>query len=243
MTPTLPGLLAIILYLLASTLLTLRLMRGVPDVGCHRNQVMMIGLGAVIIHGLTLYPAILTDEGLNLGIFYAASLVAMTTSLLLVLASFIEPVENLGIPVFPTAAVCIGLTLLYPTPHIVSDASAWQLNSHILASLLAYSLLLYYYRPFPLFTPHAHMGHGDGANVHILGMWFNFLFSAGLITYFVVRMASMLRQQEARAVAQREDRLRWIPDLDTPAYPMPMVDHKAEREVSLAAYQRGKDAR
>lgn len=76
------------------------------------------------------------------------------------------------------------------------------------ASLLAYSLLLYYYRPFPLFTPHAAMGHGQGANVHILGMWFNFLFSAGLITYFVVRMASMLRQQEARAVVRREDRLR-----------------------------------
>jgi two-component system sensor histidine kinase RegB len=52
------------------------------------------------------------------------------------------------------------------------------------------------------------MGHGDGANVHILGMWFNFLFSAGLITYFVVRMAVILRQQEAQAVVQREDRLR-----------------------------------
>lgn len=76
------------------------------------------------------------------------------------------------------------------------------------ASLLAYSLLLYYYVPFPLFSPHAAMGHGDGANVHILGMWFNFLFSACLITYFVVRMAAVLRQQEALAVSQREDRLR-----------------------------------
>jgi len=52
------------------------------------------------------------------------------------------------------------------------------------------------------------MGHGDGANVHILGMWFNFLFSACLITYFVVRMAATLRRQEAVAVRQREDRLR-----------------------------------
>jgi two-component system sensor histidine kinase RegB len=75
-------------------------------------------------------------------------------------------------------------------------------------SLLAYSVLLYFYQPFPLFTPHAAMGHGDGANVHILGMWFNFLFSACLITYFVVRMAAILRQQEALAVEQREDRLR-----------------------------------
>jgi two-component system sensor histidine kinase RegB len=75
-------------------------------------------------------------------------------------------------------------------------------------SLLAYSLLLYFYIPFPLFTPHAAMGHGDGASVHILGMWFNFLFSAGLITYFVVRMATTLRLQEAQAVARREDSLR-----------------------------------
>jgi two-component system sensor histidine kinase RegB len=74
------------------------------------------------------------------------------------------------------------------------------------ASLLAYSLLLRYYQPFPLFTPHTH-GGGD-SNVHILGMWFNFLFSAGLITYFVVRMAATLRRQEADAAARKEDSLR-----------------------------------
>ncbi|MDN4484052.1 cryptochrome/photolyase family protein [Demequina lignilytica] len=36
---------------------------------------------------------------------------------------------------------------------------------------------------------------------------------------------------------------RWVPELDTPAYPEPMVDHKAEREVSLADFQRGKELR
>jgi len=76
------------------------------------------------------------------------------------------------------------------------------------ASLLAYSLLLYVYRPFPLFAPHGGMDHGDGANLHIVGMWFNFLFSVGLITYFVVRMATILRRREAEAVARREDGLR-----------------------------------
>ena len=76
------------------------------------------------------------------------------------------------------------------------------------ASVLAYSLLLYVHKSFPLFTPHAAMGHGDGANVHILGMWFNFLFSVGLITFFVVRMATILRRQEETAATQREDRLR-----------------------------------
>ena len=141
MIPTLPGLLAIILYLLASGQLLVKLMRGLQDTACPRNLILLIGLAAVFIHGLILYPSIITANGLNLGIFYAASLVAMTTALLLLLASFIEPVENLGIPVFIVAALCIGLTMIFPTPHIVTNASSWQLDSHILASLLAYSIL------------------------------------------------------------------------------------------------------
>ena len=141
MTPTLPGLLAIVLYLFAGALQLTRLMRGEPDVGCQRNQIMMMGLAAVIIHGSILYPAIITPTGLNIGIFYAASLVTMTTALLLLLAMLAEPVDNLGIPVFPAAALCIGLTLLFPQPHIISSITTWQLDLHILASLLAYSIL------------------------------------------------------------------------------------------------------
>ncbi len=98
----------------------------------------------------------------------------------------------------------------YIVPLVIAAAVLPWRNTWLVAgtSLLAYSALLYYYRPFPLFTPHAQMGHGNSSNVHILGMWFNFLFSAGLITYFVVRMAAILRQRDAREVAQREDRLR-----------------------------------
>jgi ABC-type uncharacterized transport system permease subunit len=140
MTTLLPGFLAILLYLLASGLLTVILLRG-TDAACQRNQVLMIGLAAVIIHGGLLYTSLLTPAGLNLGIFHAASLVAMTTSLLLLLSAFVEPVENLGIAVFPVAAVSIGLTMLYPAPHIITSTSSWQLDSHILTSLLAYSIL------------------------------------------------------------------------------------------------------
>ncbi|RLQ21253.1 sensor histidine kinase [Seongchinamella sediminis] len=98
----------------------------------------------------------------------------------------------------------------YIVPLVISAAVLpWRYTWLVAgASLGAYSLLLYYYRPFQLFTPHAGMHHDSSANVHILGMWFNFLFSAGLITYFVVRMGAQLRLQESRAVAQREQRLR-----------------------------------
>ena len=84
------------------------------------------------------------------------------------------------------------------------------------AAVTAYSLLLVFNIPFPLFSPHAgavhagmhHSGPLPQGDLHRLGMWFNFLFSAGLITFFVVRMGGVLRRQEAREAARRENRLR-----------------------------------
>ncbi|HEY7776547.1 MAG TPA: ATP-binding protein, partial [Kineobactrum sp.] len=97
----------------------------------------------------------------------------------------------------------------YIVPLVVAAAVLpWRYTWLVAAaSVGAYSLLLYYRVPFPLFSPHAAMGHSQGS-IHSLGMWFNFLFSAGLITFFVVRMAAVLREQEAREMERREDRLR-----------------------------------
>ena len=96
----------------------------------------------------------------------------------------------------------------YIVPLVVAAAVLpWRYTWLIAgASVLAYSLLLYFRLPFPLFSPHA--GMSDSGNVHRLGMWFNFLFSAGLITYFVVRMAAELRRQDAREAELRETHLR-----------------------------------
>jgi ABC-type uncharacterized transport system permease subunit len=141
MNAQLPGILAITLYLLAGSLLTLRLVRGNLETGCDRNQIILIGLGAIVIHITMLYPAILTSSGLNLGFFYAASLIALTTALLLILASLFEPVENLGIPVFMLAALSIALLLVNPERHLLTEPASWQLDTHILTSLLAYSIL------------------------------------------------------------------------------------------------------
>lgn len=80
----------------------------------------------------------------------------------------------------------------------------WGLG--ILAGAL-YGLLLNEYQTFPLFTPHAGMNHGSSTQ-HIVGMWFNFLFSVGLISFFVVRMAHTMHRQEQWLAQQREDRLR-----------------------------------
>ena len=73
----------------------------------------------------------------------------------------------------------------------------------------AYSALLFFFEPLPLFSPsHEHMHHNDSAiNPHILGMWFNFALSAALITFVVVRMANALREQQRELNMRREDAL------------------------------------
>jgi two-component system sensor histidine kinase RegB len=74
-------------------------------------------------------------------------------------------------------------------------------------SIISYSVLLFFNIPLPALAPHQH--HGENTlNLHVLGMWLNFFISAGLITYFVVKMARDLRQQEARLNRWREDQLR-----------------------------------
>ncbi len=79
-----------------------------------------------------------------------------------------------------------------------------------LVSLGAYSLLVFFYHPIGGLAPHGGhtIGAGISSNLHILGMWVNFGLSAGLITYFVVRMAATLRQQEAELSAQKEEQMQ-----------------------------------
>lgn len=137
----------------------------------------------------------------------------------------------------------------YIVPLVVAAAVLpWRYTWLVAAaSVGAYSLLLYYRVPFPLFSPHAAMGHGQ-SSVHSLGMWFNFLFSAGLITYFVVRMAAVLREQEALEMRRREEQLRHdqilavaslaagtAHELGTPLATMTVLVAELQRDSTLGA--------
>lgn len=97
-------------------------------------------------------------------------------------------------------------------PVIISAAVLHQKFTAVmaLAALLAYTLLLHYHLPFsPLSPAMSHTSvHGPAGNTHILGMWFNFAFSAALVVLVVSRMAHAMRQREKRAAELRENNLR-----------------------------------
>ena len=79
-----------------------------------------------------------------------------------------------------------------------------------LSALGIYSFLLFYHIPMPALAPvhDHHLNSQNPLNLHILGMWLNFVMSALLVTYFVVDMARALRRQEAQLQQHREDGLR-----------------------------------
>jgi len=101
----------------------------------------MLALGGVLLHSLLLYQTVLTASGLDLGFFNALSLVAWLIVLLMVLASLMWPVANLGIVVFPIGALSVALSLALHTEHLVAAGTAPGMKLHILLAILAYSVL------------------------------------------------------------------------------------------------------
>ncbi len=94
-------------------------------------------------------------------------------------------------------------------PVCISAATLpWRFTWFITAlCVAAYSMLLFFHVALPIFAmDHTHAQ--SALSWHILGMWFNFFVSATLITYFVVKMAKSLRQQETVLNDLREDELR-----------------------------------
>jgi len=65
-----------------------------------------------------------------------------------------------------------------------------------------YAVLLFYYQPLAVADPIAAYG------MHLGGMWFNFLISAGLIAFFVTRMHAALRTRDQELSGLREKQLR-----------------------------------
>lgn len=138
---TIIGGLATLLYLLAGGLLALRLAHTSSGVIRSKSGSLALGGGAVLLHAVILAQTVFQATGLNLGFFNALSFTGWFISIVLLATALIRPVENLGIPVLPFAALTLILSLWFPTERIVADAGRWALELHIFIAILSYSLL------------------------------------------------------------------------------------------------------
>lgn len=96
---------------------------------------------AVFFHTLYISLIVLQNLGFNFSFFSMASLVSLIVVLLLLLATFSKPVENLGIFVFPLTALMLALDVFFPEKQRSLDTRSWQMHAHILSSVVAFSLL------------------------------------------------------------------------------------------------------
>jgi ABC-type uncharacterized transport system permease subunit len=132
---------AAILYFAGGLATGMRLFAGEG----HRRPARAIGIGlgfgGLLLHGLFLYQELFTASGVNLGFFKAVSLAAWTVAGLLLVSALSKPVENLAILALPLAALTVLLDLRFPGTQLLSADGGWALRTHVLSSMLAYSLL------------------------------------------------------------------------------------------------------
>lgn len=111
-----------------------------------------------------------------------------------------------------------------------------------------YTLLMFRFQP--LGTGHS-MHHDQEFTQHVFGMWFGFVLSAALISWFVVGMARTLRRRDRQLAQVREQALRdeqlialgtlatgAAHELGTPLATMAVVTRELERGSTDATMQR-----
>lgn len=133
---------------------------------------------------------------------------------------------------------------LYLLPLTIAVIAMPMLYAWAVAVLTAaaYSLLIYWHQP--LAQEHAHH-YSQAFDLHVLGMWVNFLLSAVLVVYFVGRMSASVRARErelaeARERALRDDQLVTLGtfaagaahELGTPLSTIAVVVNELEREYA-----------
>jgi ABC-type uncharacterized transport system permease subunit len=130
--------LSILLYFAATGLL---LKQWLSSKTVQNKHPLYLASVAIIFHALTLHTIIFTAQGIDISFFSALSFTAWLMATLLVIASFTLPIGCLGLLVYPFAFVTIILRAISDQQHILTGLLAPGLQTHILFSLLAYSLL------------------------------------------------------------------------------------------------------
>ena len=93
---------------------------------------------------------------------------------------------------------------LLPLVLTAATLAGWYAWLMVALTISCYSLLLFFYTPFP----ETHTMHGEGFRLHVVGMWLGFIFSALLIAGFTARMAITVQRQNKKIADLREKHLK-----------------------------------
>lgn len=132
---------AILAYLSSAVMIVRPVPLNSLRLGKSKRTALACAWAASILHGLYLALIVNQNVGFNFSFFSMASLVSLIVTLLLLLATISKSVENLGIFLFPVTALMLALSVYFPEKQRLLDTHSWQMNTHILTSIIAFSLL------------------------------------------------------------------------------------------------------
>ncbi|WP_129138369.1 ATP-binding protein [Modicisalibacter coralii] len=123
------------------------------------------------------------------------------------LLHLLADIAGLSLLFFYTGGSTNPFITYYLVPVTIAAATLPWLYAWIIASaaMAAYTFLMLFYDPVPQLS---HGMIGPGISLHVLGMWLNFGLSAGLVTYFIFKMAHALRRRDISLSRTREAALR-----------------------------------
>lgn len=118
--------------------------------------------------------------------------------------------------------IWVFLLPLIVTAIMLPQSYAWNM---VIITSCVYTVLIPYNVPLPALAPHAEhhalrnltpemslrmqlLEDRRYFNLHVFGMWFGFVFSAGLVAFFVVALAKILKERERSLSEARESALR-----------------------------------
>ncbi len=118
--------------------------------------------------------------------------------------------------------IWVFLLPLIVTAIMLPQAYAWNM---VIITSCVYTVLIAYKIPLTAIEPHMmHPAMSDLTpemvlqmhllndrryfNLHVFGMWFGFVFSAGLVAFFVVELSNTLKERERNLAEARESALR-----------------------------------
>lgn len=115
---------------------TKRLPTNQPRIG-----LILIGF-TLLAHALSIYGLMISSEGIDLGIFKVSSLIFLFIGCIALSANIRgKQIDNLMVGLFPLAATSVLLSAAIPSSYTPKGALDGGILSHILISILAYSVL------------------------------------------------------------------------------------------------------
>ena len=237
------------LTIIAESLLILITAYGL-DIKLPQEQIWYVILSICVVNLYT-WMRLKTDEQVSdLEIFLQISIDVFALALLLYLTG------GASNPVIWVLMLPLILTAI-----MLPQAYAWNM---VILTCCTYTLLIAYNIPLPAIEPHLPDPHlvspemqkylhemDDEVyfNLHMFGMWFGFVFSAGLVAYFVTELSKTLKERERSLADARENALRdervvslgalaasAAHEMGTPLGTMAILSHEMELEYPKAQF-------